>query len=203
MLANKTAHAKRHGQPNHYEVKVSTLNEAINKHNSLKRGAIDSIYELMVPVFKDSSSLAKHLSKLQNDPHFYAVSYSNVDACVYFSHKEIMPREFESNQGIFLEVFNRFLEEYGDHARYESGELFTACGPCIIINTDGDVIDQDSGRCFLKKSEYESEEERNEKIEQHMEKTGHFPNVFEIDRFGGVELISTIAPPPKSVLPNQ
>lgn len=70
-------------------------------------------------------------------------------------------------------------------------------GFSIVINDDGDVYDQDGDKFFLKKSDYRNEdgdldiERRNELIEAYMEKTGCFPGVFSIDRYGNVFCVNT------------
>lgn len=75
-------------------------------------------------------------------------------------------------------------------------------GPAIIINDEGDVLDQDSGKWIIKKNDYLVGNDdtgeayyckltRNELIEKYMEKQGYFPGVFNMDRYGNVYPIST------------
>lgn len=101
------------------------------------------------------------------------------------------------------DVAVEFLTEYlSDRCVYldaEHGALFTYIGPAIIINEDGDVVDEDGGRWFLSRRDYmdndghRCEHKRAYLIEQYMEKTGYWPGVFRCDRYGNVFPVNTQA----------
>jgi hypothetical protein len=59
----------------------------------------------------------------------------------------------------------------------------------IIINEDGDIFS--GNRCIISKGEYENTNERNQLIENYMEKSGCFPGVFRSDRYGYLRAIDT------------
>lgn len=95
------------------------------------------------------------------------------------------------------ELQRELLEEYfsDNHCAYvdfENDCLTTAEGPCILINHDGDVLDQDSGKWFISKNDYETVEERNALIEAYMEKSGCFPSVISVDYHGNAVYTSTL-----------
>ena len=67
----------------------------------------------------------------------------------------------------------------------------TSQGPSIIINHEGDILDEDSGQWIVSKSDYETKDERNKLIEKYMESKGYFPGVFFIDYYGNVKHVNT------------
>ena len=84
---------------------------------------------------------------------------------------------------------------------FQNDVLMYSQGPCIVVNNEGDVLDTDSGKWFIKKNDYLDEEtgkfdisKRNELIEAYMEKTGYFPGVFESDYYGNLRIDRTLAP---------
>jgi len=66
-------------------------------------------------------------------------------------------------------------------------------GPCILVNEQGDVLDQDSGKWIIDKNDYQTAEERNGLIEAWMEKSGYFPSVIQLGRYGALHYIDTKA----------
>jgi hypothetical protein len=98
-----------------------------------------------------------------------------------------------------------YLKEYLRNEHYveidfENDALLYSMGPSIIINEDGDVLDQDGDKWFINKDDYRDEDsgdlnegKRNELIEAYMEKTGCYPGVFRTDRHGNVFAVSTKA----------
>jgi len=76
---------------------------------------------------------------------------------------------------------------------WEVGTVYTLeCGN-LIINDDGDVLDTDSGKWVIQNHEYDDDTQRNNLIEQYMEKSGYYPNVFKQDRHGNVFWVNTKA----------
>lgn len=69
--------------------------------------------------------------------------------------------------------------------------LTKSIGPSILINDDGDVLDQDSGKWIISKDDYENENELYNMIENHMDKTGYFPSVVRCDRYGNAFFVNT------------
>ena len=69
--------------------------------------------------------------------------------------------------------------------------LTYSIGPAIVINDDGDVLDQESGKWFISKGDYSSKEELLALIETHCEEVGCFPGVVRTDYHGNVRYINT------------
>lgn len=85
------------------------------------------------------------------------------------------------------ELLSRFLEEndFFMIPDFQNAILTYSIGPAICIGSDDGVVwDQDSNKVILKKHDYETVEERNEKIEEYMENFGWYPSVIELDRYG-------------------
>lgn len=83
------------------------------------------------------------------------------------------------------ENLETYLEENdGIRADFKNDCLTYGIGQCIVIYDDGDIWDQDSQKRIAKGDEIESDEERNVIIEAWMEKSGCFPSVVAVDRYG-------------------
>jgi len=74
---------------------------------------------------------------------------------------------------------------------FKNQVFMTSQGPSIIINHEGDILDEDSGQWIVSKSDYETKDERNKLIEKYMESKGYFPGVFFIDYYGNVKHVNT------------
>jgi hypothetical protein len=97
------------------------------------------------------------------------------------------------------EYLAAWLSEYHCvYADFANDALKAHDGGCLIINEDGDVYDEDSGKRIVDRADYldeegeEDEELRNALIEAWMERTGYFPGVFTHDRHGNVFPVSTL-----------
>lgn len=88
------------------------------------------------------------------------------------------------------------LDEFLEHVQADTKNdcLTSSIGPCIIINDDGAVYDQDSGKNILPKSHDRENSERNAEIEAYMEKSGYFPSVVRVDYYGSpIKYVNTQA----------
>jgi hypothetical protein len=84
-----------------------------------------------------------------------------------------------------------FNDQHCMNVNFEHDILSMNCGPAILINEDGDILDQDSGKWVINHKDYETEEERNSLIEAYMEKNGYFPSVVRVDRYNNVFYVNT------------
>ena len=108
------------------------------------------------------------------------------------------------------ELLGRYLsEDYNVRADFKNGVALYDIGPCIVIDAeDGDIYDQDSHKVIIKRDEYlrengegrgtEDHELRNRLIEAYMEKTGYFPSVVKMDRYGNAYYVDTRSPEAKA-----
>lgn len=94
-------------------------------------------------------------------------------------------------EGLEEKALEEYLQDQRIYYEKEYQCLLTYDGPSIIINEEGDVLDQDSGKWIIDSSKYSTIEELYSLIEQWMDKTGYFPNVFKTDRYGNVFLVNT------------
>lgn len=81
-------------------------------------------------------------------------------------------------------AFESYLDDRCVQVDFENSTLHSAEGPCMIINDDGIVYDQDSHKTVCTSSDYETITERNALIEQYMERYGYYPSVVLVDRYG-------------------
>jgi hypothetical protein len=104
----------------------------------------------------------------------------------------LLKRYFQENHNVDIDFKN-------DVALYD-------IGPCIVIDSEsGDIYDQDSSKAVIYRDQYlrddrtEDHVKRNALIEAHMEKTGYFPSVVKMDRYGNAVYIDTLSPEAKKV----
>lgn len=124
------------------------------------------------------------LSKLESSKDLTTVEYDHefMHQYIRFNFSDII----DADSKLERELLVRFLEEndFFMIPDFENSLLTMNIGPCICISYDGVVWDQDSSKVILREHDYETTEERNEKIEEYMEKTGCFPSVVKLDYYG-------------------
>lgn len=92
-----------------------------------------------------------------------------------------------------LDQLESFLSENCYRLDAEHDALMYDQGGCIVVNDDGDVYDQDSGKFIIDAKEYGGDTgKRNVLIEAWMHSSGYFPGVFSSDRHGNVFPINTM-----------
>lgn len=142
-----------------------------------------------------NEGLQAALKKLENTNDLTSVENDDfLHQWVRFNIYSVLPDK-EKDPDLFalaLDALEAYVQDQGCVYLDGKNECLTACiGPSIIINDEGDVLDQDSGKWFIKKSEYSTSDERNNLIEAYMERTGCFPWVVKEGRYGYVRVVST------------
>ena len=140
-------------------------------------------------VFDKNTEIKKAIAEVQNSQEYCWNDFEEI--CQW---SRFYAKDFKDCQ----EYLKTYLREY--HCidiDFKNDALLYSTGFNIIINDDGDILEQDSGKWIIKKDDYRDddghldENKRNELIEKHMEKTGCFPSVFRCDRYGNVFLEDT------------
>jgi hypothetical protein len=166
------------------QIKTEIQNNA-NLIDSLKSEAVD----LMVLKFKDNEELKKAISDVENSKDLTQTSYDEwFSQYVRFYASEFIDTDSDLEKEAFREYLKDFLAVDID---YDNDALLYNIGPCLLINEDGDVLDQDSGKWIIEHSDYNEEKELYSLIETHMEKTGYFPSVVRCDRYGNAFYVNT------------
>ena len=186
--------------------KISLLCERIRLLNEHKQELVKDtdkqikesekeVKELFKIEFKKDPDLKKALSKLEGTQQLTSMEY---DEYYYqwtrFDADTILPsiEEFgETIHNLALESFREYIDNFGCYSYDEKSECIVSCiGPAIIINEDGEILDQDSNKWIAKKNQFESEKERNDFIESYMQKTGVFPWIVRVDHYGNAYAVS-------------
>lgn len=146
--------------------------------------------ELLEKKLEKNSELKKLVSKLENSRDLTQVNggeFFHIWTRADFS-------EFIDTENKFqCELFSDYMAENYDTIVDFKNDCISSCiGPAILINHEGDILDQDSGKWIIEKSDYETEEERNELIEKYMEKTGYYPSIIRCDYHGNAFFETTI-----------
>jgi hypothetical protein len=89
------------------------------------------------------------------------------------------------------ELLTDYLREnYFIELDFDNNAASTPEGPCLIINDEGDVFDQESGKWVIKRADYlgddrrEDYAKRNALIKAYMKNTGRYPSVVRYGRYG-------------------
>jgi hypothetical protein len=108
--------------------------------------------------------------ELTQDPHdTYFTQWCSVDFSDLIDTNSDFQKELLSDY---------FQDECSFYVDFKNDVLNMSVGPAILINHEGDVLDQDSGKWFISRNDYESDDDRNTLIAQYMEKNGYFPTHF-------------------------
>ena len=179
-------------------MEIKKLFEALEKakvdHKKTVTDLKDRIYQELFPRFSNWHDLKIALVNLENSENFQWNSFGEPDGIVRWTRFPEL-RNVADNE---IEYLKRYLrDEHHVFINLDHGCLQTSEGPSLIINSDGDVYDQDSSKVIIKKSDYvdefgnKDETKRNELIEQWMECAGYFPGVFLEGMSGDLFLVDT------------
>lgn len=152
----------------------------------LEDEAKNAFFELMSSKIKEVQKMtalleaSQELTTVVNDEYFHRWVRVDLGKLIDTAN------EFEKQL-----LSDYFQDQMYTTVDFDNEVITTAEGPCIVINDSGDVLDQDSGKWIISKSDYEDESERNKLIEEHMEKTGHFPSVVSDDNHGNCFYVNT------------
>ena len=176
---------------------LDTIKNAIAKVNAENASKISALEIKAEAIFnKLMAKKAKEIKaltiKLENSKDIASVPY---DYDLYHIWVRADISQFINvDDKLEKELFREYMREnHFIDVDFENEVVSTSIVHCIVINHEGDVLDQDSGKWFIKKSDYENENELYALIESHMEKTGHFPSVVSEDYHGNVFFVNTKA----------
>lgn len=177
---------------NELEAELKRLNDsAIEKREKL----LNEAFELMNARLNKNKTLNEYIEKLESSRELtvdesdgWPMRWTHFDSSQFIDIKSELERE----------ALTRFLSEsFFVYIDFKNDIIISNDGPCILINEDGDVLDQNSGKWIIDKSEYVDDNgeeipfKRNELIEEWMEKSGYFPSVVSQDRYGNMFYVST------------
>lgn len=157
--------------------------ELIKEENSEKISELRSqALRLLEKKLEKNSELKKLVSKLENSKDLSQVEH---DEFLHIWTRADFSEFIDTENKFQCELFSDYMSEnYNTIVDFKNECVSTSIGPAILINHEGDILDQDSRKWVIKKTEYETEEERNELIEKYMEKTGYYPSIISCDYYG-------------------
>jgi hypothetical protein len=149
--------------------------------------------------------LAAKLDKMTSLTEYVARLESSKDL-TQVEHDEYFHRWIRFDAGQFIDIESELEKELFEaymrdnhcvDVDFKNDVISQSEGPCLLINEDGDVLDQDSQKWVIQRRDYIDENETencttlNELIEKHMQKTGYFPSVIRCDRYGNAFYVNT------------
>jgi len=165
------------------------LNSLALESAARRERLIEAALSILTDKLKDSEKLEELLSSVENSKDL-----GHIEGHEFYSQwVRFEPRLFiDTDSDLEKEVFQKYMEEnHFMRIDFLNDILMMEVGPCIVINDDGDVLDQDSGKWIIDAKSYDDENERNALIESWMEKSGYFPSVVREDRYGNVFFVNT------------
>lgn len=172
---------------------IKTINELTQKLNGANGVSAEielQLQEAWNKVFADSTKIRDAVALLYKSNDY--AWFEHDELCCYISFDV---SDFRDSRQWFTE----YMREH-EHVEvdWENDALTRGIGPAIVINSHGDVYDQDSGKFFVSKNDYReegtgelNEGKRNELIEAYMKRLGYYPGVFESYNGGSVFLVDT------------
>lgn len=155
---------------------IQDLIEQENEAFVLAMDVVSPKIQALVNKLNDSNEL----TSVENDEYFHTFTKANLS--------EFIDVKDESQK----ELFTTYMDEQHDITVDFKYDCVSQCvGPSIIINEQGDVLDEDNGKWIIGWADYDSEVKLKELIEAHMEKTGCFPSVIKVDRYGNGKYFNT------------
>lgn len=176
---------------------MKKLEKIKNRIESLQRDATKNQRELREEAMKlferemkaKSAIILSLISAVENSRELTQVEYDDYfHQWIRVDFSCLIDTDDDFQKGLLSD----FLQNhYCLDVNYLADFLTYSIGPAIIINDDGDVLDQDSGKWIISRKEYENQDELNSLIEAWMEKTGYFPAVVSCDRYGNAFYVNT------------
>ena len=158
------------------------------------QGKLDYIHNMAKEVFEASMVFkTKELNELQKaldeSRDLTDVEYDEyVHRWIRYDFSQLIDVKNDLLQGLLKDYLN---EHYFIDADFKNDAATTSEGPVIVINDDGDILDQDSGKWIIARPDYSTKEERNALIEAWMTKKGYFPSVVQYCKYGVLGYVST------------
>ena len=174
--------------------------ESVNIQNDeVIKGLMDEAFEVFSKKMsspKNRKTIRKMIQQVENSKDLTSVKYdeffhqyTTVDFSLLINETD----EFECNLlRLYFDSNDYFI--YPD---FKNNSLTISIGLCILINDDGDILDQDSGKLIFDSNDYLDEngdidkKKRNQLIEKYMEENDYFPSVVECDYYGNAFYVNT------------
>ncbi len=175
---------------------MKKLNELKNKIDSLNKSNSETIealkneaLEIFSKQLDKNEELKKLISKVESSKELTQVEF---DEFFHQWARADFSKFIDIKDSFQKSLFSEYMREnYFCDVDFKNDCISMSTGPNIIINEDGDILDQDSGKWIISKKDYDSTEERNKLIEAYMTKSGCFPSVIKCDRYGNVFFVNT------------
>lgn len=177
---------------------IQNLEKRLSKLNALSKSAYAKILDEALKIIRtkldSNSKFNKCIQSLESSRELAGDECGWPERWIRFDASDFI----DTDSSLEREVFKVYLSEYhGCYWNPEHDALLSSDGPCIVINEDGDVFDQDSGKCVIPVDDTRDEDgeisisKRNQLIEQYMESKGYFPSVVSCDRYGNMHYVNT------------
>lgn len=150
--------------------------DEVSKHARERVADVERmIQETWNEMFNADKKLQAALTELESTKQLTGIDHDE------FLHQWV---RYTPKEGYSVEALQRYLEENCINFDPKNDCLTTSIGPCLIIDSEGDVYDQDSAKTIIRASQYETVEQRDALISAWMQKNGYFPSVVKADRYG-------------------
>ena len=151
------------------------INELKEKSDLLKADCnrqVDFLNKSALALFEaymqlsQKESVSKIIVELESSQNLTS-DYDGFSIWVIIDYKKLLPDVYSD---FHVELLREYFSNMGHSLDVTKDTLQNFIGPCIVINEDGDILDQDSGKWIISKGDYETISERNQLIENYLEK---------------------------------
>jgi hypothetical protein len=173
-------------------LKLENKIKELSTQNKLEISTIETeLQKEWFKIFNDLSIIKEYVEKLEKSTDYIVDEFENYP-CQYINCKELLDIFDGDNCTSYWEYLSEYLSEYyGYYLDRNHDCMIMNNGPAIIINDEGDILDQDSGKWIINKSDYNNEWYRNILIKNYMKESGYYPGVFYQDYYGNFSLVDT------------
>ena len=151
---------------------VADLNVTLSK---LKTSLVESMD------FGSNETLTLLISKLEDSKDLTSTEDEWFSVYLRVSFSGII----DINNDLEVDALREYLAtDHGIELDTKNDCILHSIGPCIIVNHNGNVFDQDSGELIFDKNDYGSSDELTALLEAYMAKPGHYPSVVTLNCHG-------------------
>lgn len=169
---------------------IGLIKNKINEIESEKTRAIDDLKSKLIEALKfdKNKTLKAAVIDLDLSKKLIIIEYGDFYMWTEIDVKNIINDKCDLEK----EALSNYLSELGIFIDYKYSTISQSIGPCILINYEGDVFDQETNRWIIENDQYQNDTELKELINQYMDKQGYYPSIVKQDRYGDAFFVEGI-----------
>lgn len=164
---------------------LNALKKELNNIRLNESAVLTQIQDIYIKKLAKNKKLKKAISEVECSKDLTFIDDEFPYQWIRFDFNEVIDIDDENQ----VDALKEYLADQGIYIDLKNDALMLCLGSCIIINEDGDVLDQDSQKWIISRQDYETKDQCIKMINEYMDKQGYYPSVILADRYGGVRYI--------------